>query len=108
MERIRQILRVIFRVGFVCDVDVAPLVEIESDQDPLSALFLRRHPRDVIVAAVILEHDHFPDMEQCRVDVAIRVDSETLRRVRELGHDPGLELGRCWRRSGGEKPGAGD
>src|SRR5258708_37132410 len=47
-------------------------------------------------------------MHQGRVDVAMRVDTEALRRVRELGHDPGLELRRCRRSSCGEKPNATD
>jgi hypothetical protein len=48
MERIRQILRVIFRVGFVCDIDVVPLVEIESDQVPLYSLLVGSRDRWII------------------------------------------------------------
>jgi len=109
MERIYQIPpQVIFRVGRVCDEDVARLVEIEADQVSLSAFFLRWNPCDVLVAAVILEHDDFSKMHQGRVEVTMRIDSETLRRVGEFGHDPGLELCRCRRRSGGEKQRASD
>ena len=78
----------------MCDVDVARLVEIESDQVSLSAFFLGWHRCDVIVAAVIFQHDEFPDVHQGRVEVAVRIDAETLRRVGESGHDPGLELSR--------------
>ena len=92
----------------VCDVDVARLVEIESDQVALSAFLLRRHPGDVIVAAVILEHDDFANMHQGRVKVAVRIDSQTLRRVGKFGHDPGLELGGCARRSGNDEQSTGD
>ena len=104
VERIAQVLpEVTFRVARVSDVDIARPIKIESDQVSISAFLLRRHPRDVIVAAVILEHDDFSDMHQGRVEVAMRIDSETLRRVGEFGHDPGLELCRCGRRSGGEQ-----
>ena len=56
-----------FRVACVGDVDVARLIKIESDQVSISAFLLRRHPRDVIVAAVILEPDDFSNMHQGRV-----------------------------------------
>jgi len=109
MERIYQALpKVTFRVARVCDVDVARLVKIEPDQVSLSAFFFRWHPRDVIVAAVILEHDDFPDMHQGRVEIAVRIDSQSLRRFGEFGHDPGFELGRRRRRSDGEKQCAAD
>jgi len=63
VERICQVLpKVMFRVARVCDVNVARLIKIESDQVSLSAFYLGRHPRDVIVAAIILDHDDFANM----------------------------------------------
>ena len=40
--------------------------------------------------------------------VAVRIDSETLRRIGQFSHDPGLELSCCRRRNDGEKQCAAD
>ena len=104
MKRIRQVGRVIFRVSFVRRINIVLLIEIEPDQVSLSALFLRRHPGDVIVAAVILQHDHFTSMKEGCVDIALRIDCHALGCIGELGHDRCLELGRGRRRCSGQEP----
>src|SRR4029077_12368087 len=54
MEGIRQILLVIFRMSLVTDVNIVRLIESSYANEILSAFFLRRHPGDVIIGAVIL------------------------------------------------------
>ncbi len=77
-----------FECALVRGVDVAGLVEVEADQVSFSALFLGRHPGDVIVSAVILEHDDLADVQQRAVDVAIHVQRQALGRVGEFGQSP--------------------
>jgi hypothetical protein len=47
-------------------------------------------PSNVIIDAVILEHDKFPNIEKRRVDVAVRNPLLDSQARREVGHDPGL------------------
>jgi hypothetical protein len=64
----------------------------QAGQVAQSAFLTRWHPGDVIVAAVVLDSDDFADVHERRIEVALRVNRESLRRIRELGHHPGFEL----------------
>jgi hypothetical protein len=82
----------------VRNVDVPLLVHVEPAQLAPAALCFRRHPRDVFVAATIFEHYHFAGVRQRGVEVALRIDSQALGGVRQLGRNPRFELRRRGRR----------